>query len=325
MNYGYLLSPIFQIENVNGLPIVGARIYVYDSDTTNLAVVYDDFEGHHNTNPVITDDLGNATIIVDDSKIYDIEVRDEFDNLIMGKKYLSTLGAGIVSEMDVDAGYGITVTKNGNKFIVSVDTDLIVTQDQLSGYQEKLKGGDNIEITQTKHINVTGRLPIATEYPIIGEVGNDYFKIGIDENGYVPPSRLGNYLQKSVYEADSGTFLTGISYNVIRSEFERHSNADTYEYVFPISESGVGMVCGTVDLSAGDGYVGIFGCSAIPNTADISGLYSAQDVLRTIPTTDYTTINFCFNDPNKNITNVAIKGNATSSVIYKNFVCYTLP
>lgn len=323
MTFGYLLSPILQIEDVNGLPIVGAKIYVYNADTTNLATVYKDFESHLNTNPVITDDLGNATVIVDDSAYFDIEVRDPNDNLLMGKKNVSCLNGGI-EQTDIEAGYGVVVQQAAPYFKISVDTDLIVTQDDLSAYQQKMQGGDNIEITNRNVINVTGRRPIATEYPIIGEVGNESFTIGIASGSYATPEDLTNYLPINQYSADSATFLTDIPYNVIRYENERHSFGTVYQYNLPISEYGVGLVCGSVDLSANDGYIGIFGCSAISDTANIYGLYSAQDVCRLIPTTDYTTVNFVFNDPNKNITNIAIKGNGTSSVLYKNFTCWTM-
>ena len=112
MALGYLLDPFIQINNVNGTPIVGAKIYVYNADTTNLAITYNDFEGHLNTNPVITDDLGNATIVADDGIEYDISVYDENDLLLFTKKYISidkTSSAGTVT--NIVPGYGITVNR----------------------------------------------------------------------------------------------------------------------------------------------------------------------------------------------------------------------
>ena len=58
----YLLNPFIQVQDKNGLSIAGAKIYVRDSDTDDLATTYSDFEGTMNTNPVLTDVLGNATV-----------------------------------------------------------------------------------------------------------------------------------------------------------------------------------------------------------------------------------------------------------------------
>lgn len=167
MALGYLLDPFIQIQNDNGTPIVGAKIYVYNADTTNLAITYSDFEGHLNTNPVITDDLGNATIIADDGIEYDISVHDENDLLLFTKKNISidkTSSAG--GNIQVAPGYGVTVEKVGNVFTVSIDTDLIATKDDLDDKQDKLSAGDNIEITDDNTINVVGRSELVVQEPL---------------------------------------------------------------------------------------------------------------------------------------------------------------
>ena len=164
---GYLLDPFIQIQNDNGTPIVGAKIYVYNADTTNLAITYNDFEGHLNTNPVITDDLGNATIIADDGIEYDISVYDENDLLLFTKKYISidkTSSAG--GNIQVAPGYGVTVVRVGNVFTVSIDTDLIATKDDLNDKQDKLTAGDNIEITDDNTVNVVGRSELVVQEPL---------------------------------------------------------------------------------------------------------------------------------------------------------------
>lgn len=167
MALGYLLDPFIQIQNDNGTPIVGAKIYVYNADTTNLATTYNDFEGHLNTNPIITDDLGNATIIADDGIEYDVSVHDENDLLLFTKKYVSidkTSSAG--GNIQVAPGYGVTVEKVGNVFTVTVDTDLIATKDDLDDKQDKLHAGDNIEITDDNTVNVVGRSELVVQEPL---------------------------------------------------------------------------------------------------------------------------------------------------------------
>ena len=319
----YLLNPFIQVQDKNGLSIAGAKIYVRDSDTDDLATTYSDFEGTMNTNPVLTDVLGNATVIADDSKLYDVSIYDNNDIHLFTKKYLKPGEGASPEAFNVVAGFGINVSVEGNTFIVSVDTDLIPTFSDLAGYQEKLTGGDNIEVTTNNIINVTGRRQIATQYPITGVLSDATLTIGLDESEIVKPYQLDGYLTTTQYEVDSATFLTGFATNVVRQKYDSvGAVASSTQAVIPISLTGANFVYGSVDVSSTDGYVGIFGCSAIENSASVYALSSYQTVFRQIPTADYTTINFCFNTTDKNLLNVAIKGSEVSSVDYKNFCCF---
>lgn len=84
--YGYLCNPFIQIEDTNGIPVVGGKVYVYDHDTQNLSDIYSDFQGHRATNPVVLDELGNGNVIGLTTKVYDIVVKDKDDNLLMSKR-----------------------------------------------------------------------------------------------------------------------------------------------------------------------------------------------------------------------------------------------
>ena len=183
MALGYLLEPFIQVNTILGTPVVGAKIYVYKANTSNLAVTYNDFEGHLNTNPIRTNTLGNCTIIADDNQTYDIEIRDALNILLMSKKNVSIVGtSGQSSDITVDAGYGITVSRNGNTFTVAVDTDIIATQDDLADKQDKLAAGANIEITNDNTINVVNRREVVTEWPIKLERGNNRVKFYLDDD-----------------------------------------------------------------------------------------------------------------------------------------------
>ena len=231
MALGYLLDPFIQIQNDNGTPIVGAKIYVYNADTTNLATTYNDFEGHLNTNPVITDDLGNATIVADDGIEYDVSVYDANDLLLFTKKYISidkTSSAGGTTQ--VTAGYGISVEKVGNTFIVSVDTDLIATKDDLADKQDKLHAGANIEITEDNVINVVQRKEIVVQNPIKVERSPSRIKLYIDgdytdqfktkQNEVIIGGASANYISKITQtengnvSADVGNFVAGANINI---------------------------------------------------------------------------------------------------------------
>lgn len=210
MALGYLLEPFIQVQNINGTPIVGAKIYVYNADTTNLATTYRDFEGHLNTNPVITDNLGNATIIADDGIEYDISVHDENDLLLFTKKYISIDKTSSASgTTQVTPGYGITVERVGNTFIVSVDTDLIATKDDLADKQDKLQAGANIEITDDNVINVVRRREIVVQNPIKIERSPTRLKLYID-NDYADQFKT---KQDAVNFGENGKYISYIQQN----------------------------------------------------------------------------------------------------------------
>ena len=146
MALGYLIQPFIQVQDINGTPVVGARVYVYEADTTDFAVTYRDFEGHRNQNPIITDELGNFTVVADSEMMYDMVINDADDNLLFSKKQLSVNFAGSDGSISVQAGTGISVGQSGNTYVINVDTDYIATQEDLATKQDRLYAGDNISI-----------------------------------------------------------------------------------------------------------------------------------------------------------------------------------
>lgn len=155
-SYGYICNPFIQIEDVNGVPVADGKVYVYDHDTTNLSVIYDDFNGHYATNPVILDELGNGTVIGNVSVIYDIEIRDKDDNLLMSKKNITPatfmnetvinnpfISVSGISGINVSA-YEFETTK---RFTVWPDLNILATKEDISGLQPNLSAGINIDPT----------------------------------------------------------------------------------------------------------------------------------------------------------------------------------
>lgn len=215
---GYLVEPFIQIQNVNGTPISGAKIYVYNADTSDLSNTYNDFEGHFNTNPVITDELGNATIIADDGIEYDITVHDADDLLLFTKKHVSidkTSASGGTTQ--IIPGYGITVSRVGHTFTVSVDTDLIATKDDLADKQDKLTPGDNISISDENVISVVRRRELLTTYPLRVNHSNTSVRLYIDNDYFKtkqPTSTQGGdgKLITTIYQDDNGE-LTAYAIN----------------------------------------------------------------------------------------------------------------
>ena len=183
MELGYLISPVVQIVDNHGKPIVGAKIYVYKAGTTNTVNTYRDFSNHYNTTPVLTDTLGNCTIIASDDMIYDIVVKDNRNNLLMSKDNL-TVSSGINPDINLrfNEGYGIIIRKNGNTVTIAVDTDIIATKDDLAAKQDKLTPGDNIDITNNNIINVVNRKTLYTQWPLKVDRGSSMVKLYLDQD-----------------------------------------------------------------------------------------------------------------------------------------------
>lgn len=116
---GYLLQPIIQIENSDGKPLEGGKVYVYKLGITPpvLADTYFDFQGHLNTNPIILDSLGHCTIIAEDDTAYDVIIKNKDDELQFSIHNATVMGGSgeIVienPEVSVVAGEGIAVSSS---------------------------------------------------------------------------------------------------------------------------------------------------------------------------------------------------------------------
>ena len=182
MALGYILSPFIQVNDIKGKPICGAKIYVYDANTSEPAVTYSDFDLHFNTNPVLTNELGNATIIATDQTFYNVVIHDENDVFLMSKMNIAIdTAAGQVSDVSVSAGNGIEVNRTGNVFTVSVDTDIIATQDDLANKQDKLAAGDNISLDNNT-VSVVNRREFVAADPLKFERSNNRLKIYLDND-----------------------------------------------------------------------------------------------------------------------------------------------
>ena len=120
----YLLDPFYQVQDNNGLTVAGAQIFVYHAGTTNPANTFKNFNGSLNTWPILTDTLGNATVLADISKTYDVLIKDQNGNLLMSKQNMVPGGAGegggsITPVEPIDQQHWIGL--NGSSTAVSAD------------------------------------------------------------------------------------------------------------------------------------------------------------------------------------------------------------
>lgn len=150
----YLISPIVQIIDSNGKPVVGSKIYVYNHESTTLATTYSDFEYHQNTNPVLTDSLGNCTIIVPEDYFYDIVVKDSNDELLFSKLNLNSGNQGtpqVTHDYVITNGQGITTSSrellDGTmQFTVALNQEIIddieTLKERVDDHDEQLNTAD---------------------------------------------------------------------------------------------------------------------------------------------------------------------------------------
>lgn len=92
MNLAYLLDPVFQIEGINGKPLVEGYIEVYLAGTVERYITYQSFDGVKNPFKVPLSADGRATVLADQTHHYDIYVYDSFSNLVCSRKNVSCVG-----------------------------------------------------------------------------------------------------------------------------------------------------------------------------------------------------------------------------------------
>ena len=94
MEIGYLLSPVIQLEDINGLPLVGGRIRVYMHGTTIPYITYRDFDGNRNPAEVILDGKGMCILIADKNLTYDIYCENRYHVEQWSRLNVCTIGSG---------------------------------------------------------------------------------------------------------------------------------------------------------------------------------------------------------------------------------------
>lgn len=220
---GYLLQPIIQIENSDGKPLEGGKVYVYKLGITPpvLADTYFDFQGHLNTNPIILDSLGHCTIIAEDDTAYDVIIKNKDDELqfsihnatVMGgsgeivieNEPVSVIegnGLKVEKETLLDGTIQYTVSNNAinptdkgeANFVLGKDNYVESNYSFITGENNNLTGGscstvagknNNVEITNDHgDISVIGQNNEARGYFYGGAVVNgSYNKVTVSNEG----------------------------------------------------------------------------------------------------------------------------------------------
>lgn len=237
---GYILDPAFQIENLNGKPVVGGWICVYEAGTDNKYISYNDFEGSQNPFKIPLKADGRAVILGDPSIAYDVYVYDGYGNQIF-------------SRLNVQCNVPGTINLSGaDTRIRNTDGTLDISLQTMSGNVREYTLN-----TRNKLLDVKSPLYFVENSPsatVIGIIGS--------ESGYVSQeyvdSVVSGKLDTSAFSAVSANFLTD------KFEYDDNNNITAYNHS--------AFACGGANYEAGDHIAitdNVISVTGLPNSADI--------------------------------------------------------
>ena len=125
MALGYLVSPVIQVEDINGKPLVGGFIRVYRHGTTDPYITHRDFDGDLNPAEVVLDARGMCILLAEEGGLYDIYCEDRERVEQWSRVNVPVVGAGGGSgDVSISSSDGsITVIRTGNSFDIKVSRD----------------------------------------------------------------------------------------------------------------------------------------------------------------------------------------------------------
>ena len=123
-----------QFQNKNGSNLVSGKVYIYYQGRTALATTYHDEEGTVvNSNPVLLDNNGRATVFANTIYSYTIVVCDYYGKELFSQDItlhdaISTAKDVIIMGSDGSVKVDTTTLPNGVQYDLSVYTDIIATK-----------------------------------------------------------------------------------------------------------------------------------------------------------------------------------------------------
>ena len=150
-----------QFQNKNGSNLVSGKVYIYYQGRTALATTYHDEEGTVvNSNPVLLDNNGRATVFANTIYSYTIVVCDYYGKELFSQDItlhdaISSAKDVIVMGSDGSVKVDTTTLPNGVQYDLSVNTDIIATKksvDDVKTDLNNLTGKVNEHTTQIGQI-----------------------------------------------------------------------------------------------------------------------------------------------------------------------------
>lgn len=150
-----------QFNNKNGSILTSGKIYIYYKGRTALATTYHDEDGTVvNSNPVLLDNNGRATVFVNPIYSYTIVVCDYYGKELFSQDItlhdaISTAEDVVVIGTDGSVLVDTTQLPNGVQYDLSVNTDIIATKQSVDDVKDDL---DDLTVIVNNHTTQIGQL-----------------------------------------------------------------------------------------------------------------------------------------------------------------------
>ena len=202
---GYILDPAFQIEGLNGKPVVGGWICIYEAGTDNKYISYENFDGAQNPFKVPLKSDGRAVILGDPSLSYDIYCYDSYGNQIF-------------SRLNVQCNVPGTIN--------------------LSGADTRIKNTDGtLDISLRTQANNVREYTINTRNKELGVESPLYFARN-DESATIIGFSGDGYLTEDKFEYDNNNNITAYNHSAFASNGQTYSagtNIDITDNVISVT------------------------------------------------------------------------------------------
>lgn len=148
-----------QFQNKNGSNLTSGKIYIYYQGRTALATTYHDEDGTVvNSNPVLLDNNGRATVFADPIYSYTIVVCDYYGKELFSQDItlhdsISTAEDVVVIGTDGSVLVDTTQLPNGVQYDLSVNTDIIATKEDVSDLEDEIN--DKLDDKKDKQTALT--------------------------------------------------------------------------------------------------------------------------------------------------------------------------
>ena len=236
----YLLDPAFQIEGLNGKPVIGGWLNVYEAGTDTKVITYQDFEGSRNPFNIKLGSDGRAVILADPSITYDVYAFDSYGNQIFSR-------------------LNVTPHLSGNISITGSDVVIYNTDGTLDITQQSIQNNVRRYEINTKHKSFGVKEPLyfvedSESATILGcrSQSGDYATTAYVE------SVISGKLDISSYSSQSGNFLTD------KFEYDDNNHITAYNHS--------AFAGGGANYEAGD-HIDI-----TDNVISVTGLPTSSDV-----------------------------------------------
>ena len=183
VQWGYLLSPEFELINSAGKPLTGGYIEVYIHGTRNKYYCASDFNGTLHPFQIPLDSLGSNIVLASPAHAYDVYVYNKYGSLIMSRYNVlpQVQGTAVVSgEVNITSNDNtVTITQVGdNNFDLSVADTVSSITDMVTDVVSAVSSNLMNEIIETAQ-EVSGLIPDVSNFTTHTEV-NEAIVTAID-------------------------------------------------------------------------------------------------------------------------------------------------